>query len=171
MSYNTNQTTLVLRMINICIAYLYYIYCIVLSMSVCGHAMCAHMCVYKRANKQYNDVIMSALASKWPAPQLFTQSFIQGTDQRKHQSSASPAFVWGIHRWSVNSPHKRPVTRKMFPFADVIMKKGRREQANKHPMRSYISYSSIHIFSSRSFIHWVDGRITARSREEWKQWD
>ena len=28
---------------------------------------------------------------------------------------------WGIHRWPVNSPHKWPVTRKMFPFDDVIM--------------------------------------------------
>ena len=27
----------------------------------------------------------------------------------------------GIHRWLVNSPHKGPVTRKMFPFDDVIM--------------------------------------------------
>ena len=42
-------------------------------------------------------------------------------DQRKHQSSASLAFVWGIHRGSVNSPHKWPVARKMFPFDDVIM--------------------------------------------------
>ena len=38
-------------------------------------------------------------------------------DQRKHQSSASLAFVRGIHRW----PHKRPITRNMFPFDDVIM--------------------------------------------------
>ena len=30
-------------------------------------------------------------------------------------------FVRGIHRWPVNSPHKGPVTRKMFPFDDVIM--------------------------------------------------
>ena len=44
-------------------------------------------------------------------------------DERKHQSSASLAFVWGIHRWPVNSPHKWPVTRKMFPFNDVIMTK------------------------------------------------
>ena len=44
-----------------------------------------------------------------------------GADQRKHQSSASLAFVRGIHRWPVNSPHKGPVTRKMFPFDDVIM--------------------------------------------------
>ena len=35
-------------------------------------------------------------------------------DQRKHQSSASLAFVWGIHWWPVNSPHKWPVTRKCF---------------------------------------------------------
>ena len=28
--------------------------------------------------------------------------------QRKHQSSASLAFAWGIHRWPVSSPHKRP---------------------------------------------------------------
>ena len=42
-------------------------------------------------------------------------------DQRKHQSSASLAFVRGIHRGPVNSPHKWPVTRKMLPFDDVIM--------------------------------------------------
>ena len=44
-----------------------------------------------------------------------------GTDQRKYQSSASLAFVRGIHPGPMNSPHKRPVTRKMFPFDDVIM--------------------------------------------------
>ena len=43
------------------------------------------------------------------------------TDQRKHQSSASLSFVWGIHREPMNSPHKWPVTRKMFPFHDVYM--------------------------------------------------
>ena len=34
----------------------------------------------------------------------------------------SLGFVRGIHRWSVNCPHKGSVTRKMFPFDDVIMK-------------------------------------------------
>ena len=52
---------------------------------------------------------------------LFTQPFIQGADQRKHQNSESLAIVRGIHRWPVNSPHKGPVTRKMFTFDDVIM--------------------------------------------------
>ena len=44
-----------------------------------------------------------------------------GADQRKHQSSASLAFGRGINRWPVNSPRKGPVTRRMFPFDDVIM--------------------------------------------------
>ena len=39
--------------------------------------------------------------------------------QRKDRSSASLVFVWGIHRWPVNSPHKCPVTRKTIPFDDV----------------------------------------------------
>ena len=44
-----------------------------------------------------------------------------GWDQRKYQSSVSLAFVRGIHRSPVNSPHKGPVTRKMFSFDDVII--------------------------------------------------
>ena len=44
-----------------------------------------------------------------------------GADQRKQQRSSSLVFVRGIHRWPVNSPHKWPVTRKIFPFDDVII--------------------------------------------------
>ena len=44
-----------------------------------------------------------------------------GVNQRKHQSSASLAIVREIHRGPVNFPHKWPVTRKIFPFDDVIM--------------------------------------------------
>ena len=43
------------------------------------------------------------------------------TQIKERQSTASLAFVWGIHRRPVNSPHKWPVTWKMFPFEDVIM--------------------------------------------------
>ena len=46
---------------------------------------------------------------------------LSSTGQRKHQSSASLAFLPGIHRWPVNSPHKGPVTRKLLPFDDVLM--------------------------------------------------
>ena len=45
-----------------------------------------------------------------------------GVDQIKHQNSASLAFVGGIHRWPVNSPHKRSGTRKMFLIDDTIMR-------------------------------------------------
>ena len=38
----------------------------------------------------------------------------------RHQSSASLAFVRGIHRWPVNSPHTWPVARKMFPFYIIM---------------------------------------------------
>ena len=67
------------------------------------------------------DVIMSLMASQITSLTIVYSPVYSGTDQRKHQSSASLVFVRGIHRESVNSPHKRPVTRKMFPFDDVIM--------------------------------------------------
>ena len=46
-----------------------------------------------------------------------------GADLRKHQRSASLAFGRGIHWSPVDSPHKGPVTRKMFPIFDVIISK------------------------------------------------
>ena len=42
-------------------------------------------------------------------------------NQRQRQSSESRTFVRGIHWWPVDSLNKGPVTRKMFPFHDVIM--------------------------------------------------
>ena len=69
----------------------------------------------------YNDVIMKAMASQITSLTIVYSNVYSGADQRKHQSSASLAFVWGIHPGPVNSPHKEPVTRKMFPFSDIIM--------------------------------------------------
>ena len=69
----------------------------------------------------FNDVIMSAMASQISGVSIVSSIVGSGADQRKHQSSASLAFAQGIHRWPLNSPHKRPVTRKMFPFDNVIM--------------------------------------------------
>ena len=71
----------------------------------------------------YNDVVMSASASPITSLTSVYSTVYSGSHQRKHQSSASLAFVRGIHRSSVNFPHKGPVTRKMFPFDDVIMPK------------------------------------------------
>ena len=70
----------------------------------------------------YGDVIMVAIASQITSLTSVYSTVYSDADQRKHQSSASLAFVRGIHRRPVNSPHKWPVTRKMFPFDDVIMR-------------------------------------------------
>ena len=64
---------------------------------------------------------MGTIASLITSLTIVYSTVYSDADQRKHQSSASLAFVWGIHRGPVNSPHKWPVTRKMFPFDDVIM--------------------------------------------------
>ena len=69
----------------------------------------------------YSDVTMSAMAYEITGISIVYSTVCSGADQRKHQRSASLVFVRGIHRWPVNSPHKRPVTRKMFPFGDVTM--------------------------------------------------
>ena len=64
---------------------------------------------------------MGAMASQITSLTIVYSTVYSGADQRKHLSSAPVAFVRGIHRWSVNFPHKGPVTRKMFPFDDAIM--------------------------------------------------
>ena len=69
----------------------------------------------------YDDVIIGAMASQITSFTIVYSTVYSDADQRKHQSSASLAFVRGIHRRPVNSQHKWPVTRKMFPFHDVIM--------------------------------------------------
>ena len=56
------------------------------------------------------------LASQITSLTIVYSTVYLGVDKRKHQSSASLVFVREIHRGPVNSPHKGPVTRKMFPF-------------------------------------------------------
>ena len=64
----------------------------------------------------YNDVIMGKKASQITGLTIVCSPVYSGADQRKFQSSTSLAFLRGIHRWPVNSPHKGPVRRKMLPF-------------------------------------------------------
>ena len=75
----------------------------------------------KRNGSHYNYVRMGTMASHITSLTIVYSTVYSGAAQRKHQSSAPLAFVWGIHRGPVNSPHNWPVTRKMFPFDDVIM--------------------------------------------------
>ena len=64
---------------------------------------------------------MSAIASQITSLTIVYSIVPSGADQRKYQSSASLTFVREIHWWPVNSPHKWPETRKMFPFDDITM--------------------------------------------------
>ena len=85
-----------------------------------------NVCNYNEKHKQftcvwrglyhYTDVIMSTMASQITSLTIIYTTVYLSVDQRKYQSSASLAFVRGIHRWPVNSPHNRPLTRKMSPF-------------------------------------------------------
>ena len=68
----------------------------------------------------YSDVIMGAMASQITSLTIVYSTVYSVADQRKHQSSASLAFVRGIRRRSVNSPHKCPVTLKMFPRSQQV---------------------------------------------------
>ena len=87
-------------------------------------------------SSHYNDVIMGAMASQITSLTIVYSTVYSGIDQSKHQSSASMASVRGIHQWPVNSPHKGPVTRRMFPFDEVIM-----ESSNL----SYIPSFQLHV--------------------------
>ena len=98
----------------------------------------------------YSDVIMSAMASPITSLNLTIvySTVYSGADQRKHQSSALLAFVRGIHRWPVNSPHKGPVTRKMFPLDDVILNPGGYvyNDSNYLPTTGHSKMWTVHIF-------------------------
>ena len=59
---------------------------------------------------------MNVMAAQMTSLKIVYWTVYTGADQRKHQSVASLAFVREL-----NSPHKGPVTRKLFPFDDVIM--------------------------------------------------
>ena len=76
---------------------------------------------FARCGLHNNDVIMGAIASQITSLTIVYSIIYSDADQRKYQSSASLVFVQGIHWGQVNSLHKWPVTRKMFPFDDVIM--------------------------------------------------
>ena len=68
--------------------------------------------------RHYGDVMVNTMASPITSVSIIYLTLCSRPDKRKYQSAASLALVRGI---PVNSPHKRPVTQKIFPFADVIM--------------------------------------------------
>ena len=55
-------------------------------------------CCHSRVS-HYGDVVMATVASQITSLNIVYSTVYSGADQRKHQSSASLAFVWGIHRY------------------------------------------------------------------------
>ena len=76
----------------------------------------------KLCPKHYNDFIMGVIASQITSLTIVYSIVYSCADQRKNKCFASLTFV----RSPVISPHKGPVTRKMFPFYDVIISLNRR---------------------------------------------
>ena len=83
----------------------------------------AHTCNYQQwrwlgssvaLGEHYSDVIMVAIASEISSLTIVYSIVYSGADQKKYKSSASLAYVRGIHWWPVNSTHKWPVTRIFF---------------------------------------------------------
>ena len=79
-----------------------------------GHFMLRALHSIPVSNFHYNDIIMSAMESQITSLTIVYSTVYSGADRRKHRSYEPLAFVWGIHRWSMNSPHKGPVTRNCF---------------------------------------------------------
>ena len=65
--------------------------------------------------------MMSVMASQITSTSVVCATICSSVYQRKHQSSASLAFVRGTHQLLVDSLCKWPVMWKMFPFDKVIM--------------------------------------------------
>ena len=57
---------------------------------------------------------MSALASQITGIAIVCSTVCSGLDERNHQSSASLAFVRGMHLWPMDYPHKGPGHGKCF---------------------------------------------------------
>ena len=83
---------------------------------------------------------MGMMASHITSLAIVYSTIYTDADQRKHQKSASLAFAREIRRRPVNSPRQRPVTRKMFPFDDVIMAEA--ELRNRFP--AYLQARGVH---------------------------
>ena len=92
-------------------------------------------------SSHYNDVIMDTIASQITSFTIVHPTVYSDADQRKHQSSASLAFVRGTHRGPVNSPHKWPVARKCFHLmtsscVEAVKSSGPKDAIWRHRWRS-----------------------------------
>ena len=120
--------------------------------------ICVHIAVTLLSH--YSDIIMGGIASQITSLTIVYSTVYSGADQRKHQSFASLAFVRGIHRGPVNSPHKWPVTRNMFPFDDFIMNPPWEKGPRKRSASLALCDGNKH---DKVPIHWGNLTITSTS--------
>ena len=97
----------------------------------------------------YSDDIMRMMASQFAGVSMVCATVWPGADQRKHQSSESLEFV-GNSPVTIEFSQKGPMTRKMFPFNDVIM-----------------PHLVIEIFEQSVWHAWVAGTLRQRPVVEW----
>ena len=70
----------------------------ILHAPMCLDGKVSHLSVSSIPTYHYSDVIMKTIASLITSLAVVYSTVYSNADQRKHQSSASLAFVWGIHR-------------------------------------------------------------------------
>ena len=68
----------------------------------------------------YSNVKWPQRHLNWTAYKLLVQQFAQAIKGNIKAPDHWP-FVKGIHQWLVESPHKGPLMRKVFPFHDFLM--------------------------------------------------
>ena len=85
--------------------------------TVCRIALCPISQTTYEKKTHYSDVIMSMMASKITSLTIIYATVYSGADEKK----TSTLRVTGLSPVTGQFPAQGPVTRKMFPFDDVIM--------------------------------------------------
>ena len=114
---------------------------------------------------------MNAMASQSTSVTIVYSTVYSDVDQRNHQSSASLAFVGGINRWPVDSPHKRPVTRKIFPFDDAIMENKYSDKIFQHACDTYpgmLIFLFKSWYSTEHYVIHIPWYLTFHCLTEWQ---
>ena len=86
-----------------------------------GMGLQARACTLNHKPTHYCVVIMNAMASQITGVSIVYSTVCADADPKNIKPPRYWPFVRGIHRWPVDSPHKGPVTWKLFPLDDVIM--------------------------------------------------
>ena len=103
---------------------------------------------------------MGVMASQITSLTIVFIIIYSGADQRKHQSSASLAFV-GNSPGIGEIPHKWPVTRKMFQFDDIIIAKTNTLAELRHVIKDHVWQHQYHHHNSiiKTITHGIEMKL------------